>query len=182
MSANGSPIYHPWTGGGGGGQISEGSEDELPDAEEMERQLLAASNVRPAPMLGVNKKRVSTIRIRHSGVHLNKPQLSSATATPRQQQSHHLMSAASFESPTPAPHQASDRQTTAFSPGIMTSRGALIRVTTKAGLEIDFDPMSDDPQQVENELVSEGVDAATRAQVRAEMGKRIRELQARLAR
>lgn len=64
----------------------------------------------------------------------------------------------------------------------MTNRGALIRVTTKAGLTIDFDPLSDDPQQVESELVQAGVDASTRQQVRAEMGKRIRELQARLAR
>lgn len=57
----------------------------------------------------------------------------------------------------------------------------MIRVTTQAGLTIDFDPLSDDPSRVQEELIRNGVAESTRLQVRQEMAKRIRELQERLA-
>ncbi|KAJ9101806.1 hypothetical protein QFC21_003145 [Naganishia friedmannii] len=198
LSANGSPVTNPWKGTPHAGveqehsyqmpgqydvgtSTDEDDENELPDVAEMERRLLAKSGRGNTTGTSAKSnslsrgKRMSTIRIRQSisqstlgPQRLTDPSdpfaLPSIHQTPRPLYPNHLFKSANLES----------------SPG-MSNRGAMIRVTTDAGLTIDFDPLSDDPTRVQDELIRNGVDEGTRLQVRQEMAKRIRELQERLA-
>ncbi|KAJ9117010.1 hypothetical protein QFC22_004668 [Naganishia vaughanmartiniae] len=199
LSANGSPVTNPWKGTPHAGAEQEHSyqmpgqyevgtstdeddENELPDVAEMERRLLAKSGRGNAAGTSAKSsslsrgKRMSTIRIRQS---ISQPSLGpqrstdpsdpfalpSMHQTPRPLYPNHLFKSASYGESSPG----------------MSNRGAMIRVTTDAGLTIDFDPLSDDPTRVQDELIRNGVDESTRLQVRQEMAKRIRELQERLA-
>jgi hypothetical protein len=195
MSANGSPVTNPWKGQAqaeepalsyqmpgqynlGTSTDEEDDENELPDVEEMERRLLAksgrgvATTSTKAPSKG---KRMSTIRIRQS--------ISQSTRGPQQSTDPADPFALPSLQQTPRPlyptHLFKSHMGDS-SPGI-SNRGAMIRVTTQAGLTIDFDPLSDDPTRVQEELIRNGVAESTRLQVRQEMAKRIRELQERLA-
>ncbi|KAJ9122785.1 hypothetical protein QFC24_004216 [Naganishia onofrii] len=201
LSANGSPVTNPWKGTPHavseqehsyqmpgqydvGASTDEDDENELPDVEEMERRLLAKSgrgNTTAGASSGKSGslsrgKRMSTIRIRQSlSQSTLGPQRSTDPAdpfalpsihqTPRPLYPNHLFKSTNFGESSPG----------------MSNRGAMIRVTTDAGLTIDFDPLSDDPTRVQDELIRNGVDESTRLQVRQEMAKRIRELQERLA-
>lgn len=190
MSANGSPVANPWKGPPTpvepalsyqmpgqynlGTSTDEDDENELPDVEEMERRLLAKSGrgaAATSTKASSKGKRMSTIRIRQSISQTNLADPSDPFALPAMQQ-------------TPRPlyptHLFKSAQSGESSPG-MSNRGAMIRVTTQAGLTIDFDPLSDDPTRVQEELIRNGVAESTRLQVTQEMAKRIRELQERLA-
>lgn len=190
ISANGSPVTNPWKGPPTpvepalsyqmpgqynlGTSTDEDDEDELPDVEEMERRLLAKSGrgaAATSTKASSKGKRMSTIRIRQSISQSNVADPSDPFAMPSMHQ-------------TPRPlypnHLFKSAQLGESSPG-MSDRGAMIRVTTQAGLTIDFDPLSDDPTRVQEELIRNGVAESTRLQVRQEMAKRIRELQERLA-
>lgn len=199
MSANGSPVTNPWKGqpeptaepplsyqmpgqyNVGTSTDEDDDENELPDVEEMERRLLAKSGrgaaAAPSTKTSSKGKRMSTIRIRQSLSQSSSfgPQQSTDPSDPFALPSIHQ---------TPRPlypnHLFKSAHLGESSPGI-SDRGAMIRVTTQAGLTIDFDPLSDDPTRVQEELIRNGVAESTRLQVRQEMAKRIRELQERLA-
>lgn len=197
MSANGSPVTNPWKGQPRAteepalsyqmpGQYNLGAltdeeddENELPDVEEMERRLLAKSGrgaAATSTKASSKAKRMSTIRIRQSISQSSSigPQQSTDPADPFALPSVH-------QTPRPLyPNHLFKSHLSDSSPGI-SNRGAMIRVTTQAGLTIDFDPLSDDPSRVQEELIRNGVAESTRLQVRQEMAKRIRELQERLA-
>ncbi|KAJ9113878.1 hypothetical protein QFC19_000071 [Naganishia cerealis] len=198
LSANGSPVTNPWKGTPhaeglsyqmpgqydvGAASTDEDDENELPDVAEMERRLLAKSgrgntNAANSKSSSLSRgKRMSTIRIRQSLTQSSSigPQrstdpsdpfaLPSTQQTPRPLYPNHLFKSAHLGESSPG----------------MSNRGAMIRVTTDAGLTIDFDPLSDNPTRVQEELIRNGVDENTRLQVRKEMAKRVHELQERLA-
>ncbi|KAJ9101002.1 hypothetical protein QFC20_005286 [Naganishia adeliensis] len=197
MSANGSPVTNPWKGQPqpteepalsyqmpgqynlGTSTDEEDDENELPDVEEMERRLLAKSGrgaAATSTKASSKGKRMSTIRIRQSISQSSSlgPQQSTDPSDPFALPSVH-------QTPRPLyPNHLFKSHLSDSSPGI-SNRGAMIRVTTQAGLTIDFDPLSDDPTRVQEELIRNGVAESTRLQVRQEMAKRIRELQERLA-
>lgn len=188
LSANGSPIANYWNPSSSIDD-SEGSEDELPDADEMERKLLAASSQtsRLAPVaqatLGV-KKRVSTIRIRQSGAHLyptlgGGDQTTQLNPTPRYSQPKHMPG--SFISPSPGPQSQSNQFH--FSPeSPKQGQGAVVQISTSCGLIVAFNPLNDNMRAVDQSLLDSGVEAKTREEVRVEMIKSVRELQERLSR
>lgn len=191
--------------GKGKGRAEADSEDEpdddLPDAEALEREMLAASTSRPAPrttreqqteqrmqMLingngaGRGKKRISSIRIRQSvtskmfgqGTGLYDPFIGGGGgATPKPV--HKLPAKAT------TPQQPFPPAESTSSPAKISNRGANIRVTTASGLEIDFDPLEDDPERIQEELKENGVDEEVREQVREEVRKRVNALRERLA-
>jgi hypothetical protein len=176
LSANGSPIANPWSTPAGKPrsqaytqQLEEDrddEDDELPDPEALEREMLSRSNVSrplatgPLPRV-LGKKRISSIRIRQQGYY--DPFVSSNPKA------------------APAPRPAA-QQLENDSPARISSRGAMLRLTTSSGLTIDFDPFTDDPTMVEEELKGKGVDEDVREQVRREMAKKVQELRDRLAR
>jgi hypothetical protein len=182
LSANGSPIASPWSTPAGKPrsqaytqQLEEDrddEDDELPDPEALEREMLSRSNVSrplatgPLPRV-LGKKRISSIRIRQS--------ISTG------QQGYYDPFVSSNPKAAPAPRPAA-QQLENDSPARISSRGAMLRLTTSSGLTIDFDPFTDDPTMVEEELKGKGVDEDVREQVRREMAKKVQELRDRLAR
>lgn len=199
-SANGSPIFHPWTTPHAGSnktqQVSpldkrksnhiprqDDDENELPDPEALEREMLASKSLHTsrgatldpsAPKSrGLSQKRTSTIRIRQSlsigqAGYLD-PFLDAG--------SHRTLPSTA----NPAPTTTAAAATSLDSPARLSNRGAMLRVTTSSGLTLDFDPLSDDPEMIEEELKGQGVNQEVREQVRKEMAIKVQELRDRLA-
>jgi hypothetical protein len=186
LSANGSPITNPWSARPGpprnGAETDEDDENELPDAEALEKAMMEGATPRmksshhlsrgsdlPRPMA---RKRISSIRIRQSisiGQGGYYDPFVDATSKPT----------AVMATPTPVRPQV---EPSVASPAHISSRGAMLRLTTSSGLTIDFDPFTDDPEMVEEELKGKGVEEEVRGQVRTEMAKKVKELRERLAR
>lgn len=120
------------------------------------------------PRHQMGRKRISSIRIRQS-ISIGQPEYYDpfVDATPRR---------AHVENPSDIVVGEGK------SPARISSRGAMLRLTTSSGLTIDFDPFTDDPEMVEEELLGKGVDEDVRGQVRSEMAKKVKELRERLAR
>ena len=179
LSVNGSPIDNPWTARKQEVETSE-DENELPDPEALERAMLARATPRfdPGPSRlnrqadlprQMGRKRVSSIRIRQS-ISIGQPEYYDpfVDATPMR--------------PKHIGNPSDVIVGTGESPARISSRGAMLRLTTSSGLTIDFDPFTDDPDMVEEELKGKGVDEDVRGQVRSEMAKKVKELRERLAR
>jgi hypothetical protein len=182
LSANGSPIANPWSARPGPARAQddedEDDENELPDAEALEKAMMegATPRVKSTHPLGIirpmARKRVSSIRIRQS-ISIGQPGYHDPflDLTPKP--------APALATPQPL-RLAKELRTD--SPARISSRGAMLRLTTSSGLTIDFDPFTDDPDMVEEELRGKGVEEDVRGQVRAEMAKKVNELRQRLAR
>lgn len=185
LSANGSPIANPWTLRKEASETSE-DENELPDPEALEKAMMARNTPRfdPGPSRPnraadlprqMARKRISSIRIRQS-ISMAQPDYYDpfVDATPTK--------------PLTTEKPLSSRVAGGGTPGLnespaqISSRGAMLRLTTSSGLTIDFDPFTDDPEMVEEELRGKGVGEDVRGQVRMEMAKKVKELRERLAR
>jgi hypothetical protein len=180
LSANGSPLANPW---------SDQSDDdnELPDAEAMERLILADSMRQGGPRTTVRNPMHGTAAVgqasrggksRRSFIRL-RPSISHQTSSGYVASSSSQPTAASTDVHA-TPRAAVAPPTTYASPQELKESGALIRVPLTDGRVLEFDPFTTKPGDVDAELVQEGVSESTRVEVKEKMRSRVMELQARL--
>lgn len=164
-------------------------DDELPeDVDALEKKMMADASKRMldlgnrqagasiAPARG--RKRISSIRIRQS---IGNDYFAYQNGFAPSQNDYDPFLSASSATPKPRAPVQKPQETATPSPSKMSNRGANIRVTTASGLTIEFNPLEDDPESIQEELKMNAVEDEVREQVRREVAKRVNALRERLA-